>query len=92
MVLHWIPDSVDIEVSRINKGGVDYEKMRLTKSLLPQRNTLQLLQPILIRSTVNDRVLKERSLSSIVIHSRLVLGPTTHILLNLPRISTLAMH
>jgi len=64
----------------------------LTKSLLPQRNTLQLLQPILLRSTVNDRVLKKRSLSSIVIHGRLVLGPTTHVLLNLPRVPPLAVH
>lgn len=41
---------------------------QLTKTLLPQCNTLQFLQPILLRSTVNDRVLQQRALNSIVIH------------------------
>lgn len=66
--------------------------MPLTKTLLPQRNTLQLLQSILLRSTVDNRVLQQRSLCSIVIHRGLALGPTAHILLDLPRVPPFAVH
>lgn len=67
--------------------------LRLTKSLLPQRNTLQLLQSILLGSTVDDRVLQQRALGGIVIDGRLALGPA-HIpsRLNLPRVSPRVVH
>lgn len=67
--------------------------MQLTKSLLPQRNTLQLVQSVFLSSTVDHRILEQRTLNGVVDHCRLALR-TVHILgwLKLPRIAALAVH
>lgn len=47
--------------------------MKLTKTLLPQRDTFQLLESVLLCGTVDDRVLQERPLDGVMIDGRFTL-------------------
>ncbi len=89
MVLAWMPDSV-------STGQEDWmwkvttQRWRLTKTLLAQRDALQLLEAILLGGAVDCRVLQKLALDAVVIDGSL--GATIFAsLLQLPRVPLLVV-
>ena len=70
------------------------KRVRLTETLLPERHTLQLLEPILLGRAVDDRVLEQVAVHTMVVDGRLD-GAATAVGgdgLELPRVAALVVH
>lgn len=65
----------------------------LTETLLPQGDSLEFLKPVSISSAVDDSVLEEVAVGSMMIDGRLCSAPAIALeLFNLPRVSLLIVN
>lgn len=93
-----MPDSKRPSVSRVlhNNGGRTLLRRELTKTLLPQRNPLELLETVLLRSAVNHSVLEQIAVDTVVVYGRLDAAAAVFSVaaegLNLPRVTALVVH
>ena len=86
MVLAWIPDSMTI----VSNGLGNRWRSKRTETLLSKREALELIQAVLLGSTVDNGVLQQLSIHAVVINSSLVAGLLRR-RLQLPRVSLLVV-
>ena len=65
---------------------------KLTKTLLTKRNALEFLQPVFLRSTVDDSVLEDVPIDSMMVDRGLASRALLVKLFQLPRVATFVVH
>jgi hypothetical protein len=71
---------------------VDLWLWELTQTLLPQRNTLQLIQPVFLRRAIDNCILQQLAINAVMIHCALHASCASFARLQLPCVSSLVVY